>query len=407
MTVVSNPVADTFLHWQQLNDWLSGWESLWRPSPFAEPLPGWTRRFPGLSHWVGILCDEDLDDYDRHPDKLAERLADSLPELERYASLVSLPTMIAPDDSLARCTLPETIATDMPGRKRLQAGAFTASLLPLREPVLDWCCGKGHLSRALVRAGAPRASGLEWNGALVADGNRLAQRYGDPVRIETCDVMSDSADWNQAGHGVALHACGDLHRRLLTEAVAQDIDRVSFSPCCYHLTTSEEYQPLSARARNSSRLRLLKEEMRLAVRETVTAPQRVRKQGNRASQWRLGFDGLQRAVTGSDRYLPVPSHPTRLMKEGFEAFCHWAAEQKGLIIPPDTDFNHWLTHGARRLAQLRRHELVRHLFRRPLEVWFVLDYALFLEEAGYRVRLGTFCHRSLTPRNLLLDAQRA
>jgi len=29
---------------------------------------------------------------------------------------------------------------------------------------------------------------------------------------------------------------------------------------------------------------------------------------------------------------------------------------------------------------------------------------VFLEEQGYRVRLGTFCDRQLTPRNLMLDA---
>ncbi|MDI9244031.1 hypothetical protein [Marinobacter sp. CHS3-4] len=68
------------------------------------------------------------------------------------------------------------------------------------------------------------------------------------------------------------------------------------------------------------------------------------------------------------------------------------------------DFDTWLAFGAQRLEQVRRHELVRHLFRRPLELWLVLDYAVFLEEQGFRVRLGTFCERALTPRNLLIDA---
>jgi hypothetical protein len=47
------------------------------------------------------------------------------------------------------------------------------------------------------------------------------------------------------------------------------------------------------------------------------------------------------------------------------------------------------------------------LFRRPLELWLNLDRALFLAEQGYFVRLGTFCDTSLTPRNLLLLAERA
>ena len=52
-------------------------------------------------------------------------------------------------------------------------------------------------------------------------------------------------------------------------------------------------------------------------------------------------------------------------------------------------------------------ELVRHLFRRPLEIWLLLDRALFLEEQGYRVEVGTFCPKPTTPRNLLIRAVRA
>jgi len=49
---------------------------------------------------------------------------------------------------------------------------------------------------------------------------------------------------------------------------------------------------------------------------------------------------------------------------------------------------------------------LRGLFRRPLELWLVLDQALFLQEQGYSVKLATFCPASLTPRNLLLTAEK-
>jgi len=94
------------------------------------------------------------------------------------------------------------------------------------------------------------------------------------------------------------------------------------------------------------------------------------------------------------------------MTTGFSGFCRWAAELRGLPLPDALDYGYWLEYGARRLAQVRRHELVRHLFRRPLELWILLDYGLYLQEQGYRVRLGQFCDRSLTPRNLLIDAVR-
>jgi hypothetical protein len=46
------------------------------------------------------------------------------------------------------------------------------------------------------------------------------------------------------------------------------------------------------------------------------------------------------------------------------------------------------------------------LFRRPLELWLVLDRALYLQERGYEVKLGTFCAPTLTPRNVLLVAEK-
>ena len=61
--------------------------------------------------------------------------------------------------------------------------------------------------------------------------------------------------------------------------------------------------------------------------------------------------------------------------------------------------------GWKRLAQVRNLELVRGLFRRPLEVWLVLDRALYLKENGYEVQVGEFCDSQLTPRNLMMLAQ--
>ena len=55
---------------------------------------------------------------------------------------------------------------------------------------------------------------------------------------------------------------------------------------------------------------------------------------------------------------------------------------------------------------MRNLELVQGLFRRPLELWLVLDMALFLQDQGFSVQLGEFCPQQLTPRNLLLVAER-
>lgn len=409
---VHQPSHGFYSRWCDLNAWLATHEALWRPSPFTEPAPQWIRAFPALADWLDALDDADCDRYEQQPVQLATALTHALPELADHLGLpehrarIALPQVTGSADARA-ATLPERRAVDMPGRKREQAGAFAAAITPLVNPVLDWCCGKGHLARTLASAGAPSVVGLEWQTPLVADGNGLAERFGDPVRLRAQDVMDPELAWPEGTHGVALHACGDLHRRLLTRAADAGAPRLSLSPCCYHLHAQPLYRPLSDLARGTpGALTVDRDTLRLAVQETVTAPARVQAQTDLARQWRLGFDELQRTLRQDDEYLPVPPHPTHLLQDGFAAFCRWAAARKGLALPDGLDWDRWRAAGARRLRQVRRHELLRHLFRRPLELWLVLDYAVYLEERGYRVRLGEFCERNLTPRNLLLDAIR-
>ncbi|MDL0430950.1 methyltransferase [Marinobacter sp. TBZ242] len=394
-----------YQRWQQLNDWLVQHRELWQPAPFTDPSPAWTCKWPALAERVANFSDTDCQRLEDNPGTLAGLVAGELPSLQVFAELTHVPALAS--GQAEPCTLPEIRATDMPGRKRLQAGAFASAVVPLRHDVLDWCCGKGHLARTLAPWCNGQVSGFEWNPALVDDGNRLAGKFDDPVRLHCQDVMDNALVMPTASHGVALHACGDLHRRLMRRVADGGLPRLSFSPCCYHLMDAPDYQPLSQRAGNSvGRLELSRNDLRLAVQETVTAPDRVRQQTRQISRWRLGFDGLQRQLRGVDAYLPVPSHPPALLKGDFAGFCRWAANKKGLELPGGTDFDHWEGHGQWRLQEVYRHELVRHLFRRPLELWLVLDYALFLEEQGYDVRVGTFCERQLTPRNLLIDAVR-
>lgn len=401
----SQPAGSYYRQWQTLNDWLVQHRLIWQPAPFTEPRPAWVQVFPGLGRMAEELTDAQCDELEHRPALLAEKAARYLPGLARYRQRVTVPDLSPGPEVVEAATLPEVRATDMPGRKRMQAGHFTAALTPLRQPVIDWCSGKGHLSRTLAGQTGQGVQGYEWNPELVAAGNRLAARFGEAVYLQCQNVMDDKLPLPMDAHGVALHACGDLHRQLLKLGAATGVSRLSFSPCCYHKSAEHQYRLLSAQTETyGNRLTPERSDLRLAVRETVTARSGVRAQTKILEQWRLGFDGLQRALRGRDNYLPVPSCSPRLVRQGFPAFCRWAAEQKRLSLPEHTDFGRWLAHGALRQAQVRRFELVRHLFRRPLELWLVLDYAIFLEEQGYEVRVGRFCPRSLTPRNLLLDA---
>ncbi|MDZ7853246.1 MAG: methyltransferase [Halomonas sp.] len=388
----------------RLTDLLAEWQPLWRPMPFQHRRLPWAEAYPELADRLRSLDDAECARLQADP-STDFPLAEWLPVAE-LAALVELPELPAegPD-------LPTHWAEHVGGRKWQQIAAFVPRVAAKPEAsLLEWCAGKGHLARTLARHLDREVTGLEWQAALCRDGQALAERQGARVRLAQQDVLApDAARWLAADTRVAaLHACGDLHGRLI-ELAAEQGNAVTLAPCCYHRTIETHYRPFSRLGRElvaEHGLSLSREDLAMAVQETVTAPRHVRRHRERANAWRLGFDALQRQVRGLDTYLPVPSLAYGRMPDSFAGFCRWAAERKGLSLPAGVDWGAFEQEGQQRQAEVTRFELVRHLFRRPLEVWLVLDRQRRLEEAGFRVELGTFCDRALTPRNLLLRASR-
>ncbi|MYL24457.1 methyltransferase [Halomonas alkaliantarctica] len=383
---------------------LARWQPLWRPLPFQHPVLPWEADYPELGAMLRSLTDEDCARLEDDP-FTDSPLARWLP-VEALAELVTLPALSARNAT----KLPEAWCQHVGGRKWQQIEAFAERLAFIPgQKLVEWCAGKGHLSRTLARLLESEVSALEWQQALCDQGQALAERQGVALRMCRQDVLApEVADALEPdSHLMALHACGDLHVRLL-ELAAERGNAVTLAPCCYQRTAAEHYRPLSREGRRLCErfgLSLSREDLALAVQETVTAPRNVRLNRQKASAWRLGFDGLQRELRGLDAYLPVPSLAYGALPSSFEGFCHWAADRKAITLPDGID---WVRHeqaGWRRHGEVARLELVRHLFRRPLEVWLARDRARMLEESGLAVELGTFCKRSLTPRNLMLRAR--
>jgi len=378
-------------------------QALWRPRPFVCWTLPWEADFPELAAWLRARS---LDDAEATHNQPA-----ALPAPAPFPQLAAMANQLSQIDELPANDLPgadHRQNVDVPGRKSLQIQAFGARLQFRETPHhwLDWCAGKGHLGRYLARSGAALTC-LEWEDALVEAGAQLSKRQGIGANHQCQDVLAASAaDQLHATHTpIALHACGDLHVRLLHLAIAKQCRQLAVAPCCYNRTADELYIPLSQPARASS-LQLSRDDLGLPLSETVTAGARERRNRDQSMAWRLGFDTLQRRLRQQDDYLPTPSLPSAWLKKDFPDYCRDLAALKQLPEPGKEDWAALERTGWQRLAEVRNLELVRSLFRRPLELWLLLDRALLLEEQGYRVRLGTFCPRELTPRNLLLLAER-
>jgi len=385
-----------------LDSFLFAWQPLWRPKPFTQLQLPWERQYPELANWLRQRSLSEAEVAHNQPDRLDAPFP--FPQLAAEAVELS-DTPALPADSLE--PVEPRMSVDVPGRKWQQIEAF-ASRMSFERPTLhwlDWCSGKGHLGRRLVRPDQALTC-LEYDAKLVHAGHELSARLRIDATHLHQDVMADDA-WRrlQSHHTpVALHACGDLHVQLMRLASQVGCAQLAIAPCCYNRISTEHYQPMSGEGQASA-LKLSRDDLGLPLSETVTAGARVRRQRDQSMAQRLAFDLLQRQVRGIDEYLPTPSLPSAWLDKPFATYCRDLAALKDL---PDVGEQNWSSleaAGWERLAQVRNLELVRNLFRRPLELWLVLDRALYLQEQHYQVRVGTFCQSLITPRNLLLIAQ--
>jgi hypothetical protein len=387
-----------------LNELLIAHQHLWKRNPFQGPEQYAAALTDSQIQTLETLRTDQAEKLQADDRLLFDYLGDAFPFAKAIKQLLDiLPP--APTDSEVQAPLQEKYLTHVPGRKQEQIRYFAQMLSPIQQPMLDWCAGKAHLGRSLHRLCGHPVTALEFDPELVRQGQQLAA--GMPIKWFCTDVMTPLPDGclQPDQHSIALHACGDLHHRFLQVSATHRLERVSLAPCCYPKTQHTTYRPLSNLAQQHGMM-LSREDLKLAVRAPVTLSSAENNRRKHMQAWRLGFDLLQREVRDCADYLPVPSLPTSVLTQPFSEFCAALAATKNLPLPTGIDFDFYEEAGLARYEQVTRLDLVSSLFRRALELWLVLDLAMYLQENGYAVTVQQFCPATITPRNLCIDARR-
>ena len=388
----------------QFDQLLGRHQALWRESPFLLDTLSWQADFPELHQALLDLTDTHLNELNDEA-LLIRWVARFVPELAEVAAWQ------IKADNAEQIAMAKFADVGIPGRKKSQIVGFASALKGFARSdcgaVVDWCSGKGFLARQIHQVMASPVTCMEYNGALCQSGSDYCQKHDLDVNFVEQDVLGEIAPELLANADIhtALHACGDLHRRMLQTAVVSQVSTIACSPCCYHLTGQEHYQAFSRQGQGSL-LQLDKKDLMLAVLHTVTAGDRVKRLRQVELLWRVAFDLLRREVTGCDHYQTMPSVNKQWFSGDFADFCHHLAELRSVALPSSFDSEHYLALARDKLARIFRLEKARGAFRRAMEYWLLLDRALYLQEQGYQVALKTFCDVSVTPRNAILMAGR-
>ncbi|WP_298942318.1 methyltransferase [uncultured Psychromonas sp.] len=361
-----------------------------------------------LINFLHSIDDNKLLSYQQNPASLYPLLKQFIPELLNISdSLFDIKSNLLNNHIDA----PFWLKKGIKGRKWVQVDQFS-NYIEGTLPILEWCAGKGHLGRLIHYKTKNEISAVEWNDELCNQGLQLAQQQSISQPFFVSNVLLGEASQllSKKQHVVALHACGDLHVHLINGVKKALTEKVTISPCCYHLTEHDNYQAVSSYALQQSQLlssiTLSKQDLKLAVAQQSTSGERQTQLNDQEVWWRLSFDCLQKELLQTEAYLTVPSFPKTLLSNNFRDFAEWVTAYKQLDIELPTDLSVYLAQGQVRFNRLRRSELVSQFFRRPLELWLIYDRALSLQEAGYQVKISRFCDANITPRNLLIQASR-
>ena len=356
---------------EALHRFLVGTKPLWEPRPFENPAPHWTHSHRELTAFLDALDDDALSALEADPDRLRHTLA---PWLRG-----------CPQRRLSRpCPHQCPIHRNRPGRHACSESSANRSLSsrpgklgPPSGSAVDWCAGKGHLSRALAERFGLAVRALEKKSALIAAGQRLTE--GQRIAFHAEDVLAGPITRRSGEHLCALHACGGLH-----DAALQSF-RLS--------STASYFSLLRAGTAPMANGEAGRRRIGNPARSPCVTPGRCRfgdrpRRGSRPKEpvvLRQAFDLFQREAFKQESYLPCLSMPAAIIDHGFEAFAAQAAAHHGLALPAGLDGERWMVAGAERAAQVRRRNLLRLAFGRVLELRIVLDRALWLAEQGFAV----------------------
>ena len=339
--------------------------------------------------------------------------------LARIRTVIDLPMVGGSDDDADRAADHQRVAANRRHerpRKQAQIDAFVRAVRPLHahtQRFVDVGSGHGHLTRAVATALLRPAVGLEYNPVLVKRANDLAAADNDTdgnahVFFVERNVLNDGLDVVAGDCLIGLHACGELGDLVVRAARHCDHDvAIAFVGCCLQKQRALLRTSLCVDD-DGAAVVLPKDLLGLSnlnthddgveASRTANIAARARRLAVRLLLERAGVDVAAstelRGVNRRAAHEPLPDLVARVFA--------W----RGLAIPDDDAIAAADVEATQLHARARRLAVPRQLLARVLEIFVLLDRALFLQAHGFTVVVGELFSTAVSPRNLILVARR-
>ena len=324
--------------------------------------------------------------------------------VKKARDVCGIPAFTAPSGPLGPARKRET------PRKRAQVDAFARLILPLSAHatrVVDVGSGHGHLTRAIAERIALPVVGLERDVTLAGRARMLSSGADASPTFAVTDVLRDGLALAAGDCVIGLHACGELGDAMVS-TVARCGASLALVGCCLQKRRTTSRTPLCSAPGLDDALDLPRGLLglsNLTAREEGVEATRVENLAARVRRL-----ALHRLLAGAGCSLRLGAEIEGLNRRAaqgdLDVLVARAFALRELSPPTPRAFEEAAAWASTQHARTRRLSLPRAMLARALEVFVLLDRAVYLEEHGFAVSIGTLFPETVSARNLALIANR-
>lgn len=274
--------------------------------------------------------------------------------------------------------------------------------------IVDVGSGAGHLSSILIANGAKESLCIDSSSDYQEIGRAKLARYAPEIleKITFKNTYISHAQDIQLEKDnllIGLHSCGDLSVKLIESLVKTKLGSLLSYGCCYHKLTEKNINISSIGKSENIGLN----EFALTMAAKGYKPQTLEsfQQKERVKTFRYSIHFINSRLLG-EGFTTLGNARKQDYLGRFEDYVkkYSPSTLDRMSEQAVIDFYHSKENSSE-IENLISLGIIRSQIARIVEIYIILDRALYLQENGFRVEVEETFDRSLSPRNLSLLAQ--
>ena len=283
------------------------------------------------------------------------------------------------------------------------------------KDIVDIGGGIGLLAQILSNQYQLNVTSIDMNSQLQTTGDQRnqfnAKNPSRRVRYKNLHVGDDEeflSILNNESMPIGLHTCGKLALDLIHAGVKKKVPVMVNLGCCYHtLGESSGTQLLSSFARENNAFWMNKFALTLSCRAHRKMNEKDYDLKIKVKYFRYAFHILLHDFYEIKGMIGLGNSSPKLYNGPFSLYAQEQFERIGIKSQHNQEeLDHFFSKPELKvqIEKMLAAGIIRNALGRIMEIYLLLDRAIYLEEQGYEVNVQEFFSEKLSPRNIGITA---